>query len=77
MIRFAGIALTALLMAGALDSAVAKSSSTKHYSRSQFTEAQRARILENARKVCKKRYGAGASVYRIDYYKGTIWCLEG
>ncbi len=44
---------------------------------SDFTPAQRAKLMEEARKICKKRYGAGARVYRLDYYHWKVWCQEG
>lgn len=43
---------------------------------SDFTPAQRKKLMEEARKICKRRYGAGATVYRLDYYKWTVWCRE-
>ncbi|MCB1377112.1 MAG: hypothetical protein KDK89_01905 [Alphaproteobacteria bacterium] len=43
-------------------------------SRSQYTAEERQRILEYAIKLCKKKYGASSSVYRIDYSKPLIWC---
>ena len=44
---------------------------------SDFTPAQRVKLMEEARKICKKRYGAGARVYRLDYYHWKVWCQEG
>lgn len=44
---------------------------------SDFTPAQRAKLMQEARKICKKRYGAGARVYRLDYYHWKVWCQEG
>ena len=44
---------------------------------SDFTPAQRAKLMEEARKICKKRYGSGARVYRLDYYHWKVWCQEG
>lgn len=56
-----------------LDAATKKKISHK---RSEFTAAQREKLMEAARKICKKRHGAMATVYRLDYYKWTVWCRE-
>lgn len=42
--------------------------------KSDLSSAQREQILEYARALCKKKYGATGKVYRIDYYKKTVWC---
>ena len=42
--------------------------------RSAYTAEQRQKILDAARKVCRKKYGAPANVYRIDYGSNRIWC---
>jgi hypothetical protein len=47
-----------------------------HYSRSDFTPEQREKILEHARQLCKDRYGAEATVYRLDYYKNLVTCTN-
>ena len=44
---------------------------------SDFTPQQREKLMEEARKICRKRYGAGARVYKLDYYHWKVWCLEG
>lgn len=43
-------------------------------SRSDFTPDQRAKLLEEARQVCIKRYGASSTVYRFDYKKWKVIC---
>jgi hypothetical protein len=54
------------------DAAAAKEK-IKH-KRADFTAEQRAALLEKARKLCKKRYGAASTVYRLDYYKWMVIC---
>ncbi len=44
--------------------------------RSDFTPAQRVKMLEEARKVCVKRYGAASRVYKLDYSKWRVVCTE-
>jgi len=43
-------------------------------SRSDFTPAQRQKIMEEARQVCIRNYGASSSVYRFDYRKWQVIC---
>jgi hypothetical protein len=43
--------------------------------RADFTAAQREKLMEDARKICKKRFGAPTRVYRIDYVKWQVTCL--
>lgn len=45
--------------------------------RSQYTPEQREKILEEARRGCKKKFGAAAQLYRVDYATGRIWCTQG
>lgn len=42
--------------------------------RDQYTAAQREKIMENAREICRKSFGAPARVYRIDYMTSKVWC---
>ena len=62
--------------------AISQASSTidaatkKKKGRSDYTAEQREKFLKDARELCKKRYGAGSRVYRIDYTKPLIWCIE-
>ena len=44
--------------------------------RSDFTPEQRKKLMEEARKICKKNYGAASTVYRLDYYKWIVICTE-
>lgn len=53
----------------------AKKKKKRGYKRSDFTEEQREKIMENARKACKKSYGSAARVYKIDYSRNQIWCV--
>jgi len=46
------------------------------HKQSDFTSAQRAKIMEDARNICKKRYGAGSTVYNFDYHKWKVTCNE-
>ncbi len=39
-----------------------------------YNKEQRAEIMKRAREVCKKKYGAPSTVYKIDYYREKIWC---
>ena len=63
---------------GDLDLAAAAAAKKKiSHKRSDFTAEQREKMMEEARKICRKRFGAGASVYKMDYNKWKVWCLEG
>ena len=44
--------------------------------RTDFTAAQRMKLLEGARQVCVKRYGATSRVYKFDYSKWRVTCTE-
>jgi hypothetical protein len=44
--------------------------------RTDFTAAQRMKLLEQARQVCVKRYGATSRVYKFDYSKWRVTCTE-
>ena len=57
-----------------LDAATTKKRTT--HKREDFTPAQREKLMEEARKICKKRYGAGARVYQLDYHNWRVICLE-
>lgn len=43
-------------------------------SRSDFTSEQRKKLLEEARQVCIREYGASSSVYSLDYKKWRVIC---
>jgi hypothetical protein len=45
-------------------------------SRKDFTPEQRKKIMEDARQVCIKAYGASSSVYRFDYKKWRVICYR-
>lgn len=45
-----------------------------HKGRDEYTPAQRAKYMDDARQLCRKTYGAPSRVYRIDYRKNLIWC---
>lgn len=45
-----------------------------HKGREAYTPAQREEFMEYARKLCRKKYGAPSTVYRIDYKKNMVWC---
>lgn len=45
-----------------------------HKGRDEYTAAQREKMMEQARQLCRKKYGAPSSVYRIDYKKNMVWC---
>lgn len=75
---FLTFAIVALPAPYGPDNAIAATKKKKiSRKRSDYTAEQREKFMEQARKTCKKRYGAGATVYRLDYYKWTVWCQEG
>ena len=45
-----------------------------HKGRDKYTAAQRDKMMERAREICRKNYGAPSKVYRIDYKKNMVWC---
>lgn len=45
-----------------------------HKGRDAYTPAQREKFMEEARQLCRKKFGAPSRVYRIDYKKNTVWC---
>jgi hypothetical protein len=46
------------------------------YKRSEFSSAQRARLMAEARKICRKKYGPTSTVYQLDYYKWRVVCTD-
>jgi hypothetical protein len=52
-----------------------KKDSSPGKGRSGYSAEERKRIMENARKVCREKTGASATVYRIDYQKMRVWCM--
>lgn len=45
-------------------------------SRSDYTAEERAKHLEEARKICKAKFGAPSRVHHMDYKKGMVYCTE-
>jgi hypothetical protein len=46
------------------------------HKRSDFSAEQRTKMMEEARKICKKKFGAPSRVYKIDYVKWRVVCTE-
>jgi hypothetical protein len=46
------------------------------HKRSDFTAEQRAKLMDEARRICKKKFGASSTVYKLDYYKWRVICNE-
>ncbi len=51
-----------------------EAASKKPLKRSSFTTKQREAIMAQGRKVCRKKYGAMATVYEVDYYHRRFIC---
>lgn len=47
-----------------------------HKGREAYTPAQREKIMEKARALCRKTYGAPSRVNHIDYRRNTVWCED-
>lgn len=45
-------------------------------SRDDFTAKQREEMMEEARKICRKNYGAGSRVWKLDYKAWRVTCTE-
>ena len=45
-----------------------------HKGRDAYTPAQREKFMEQARQLCRKKFGAPSRVYSIDYKKNLVWC---
>lgn len=43
--------------------------------RSEYSAEQRAKVLEHARAVCREKFGASSTVYRVDYKKWRVTCV--
>lgn len=39
------------------------------------SDAERKKMMELARELCRKKYGATSSVYRIDYKRKMVTCM--
>lgn len=46
-----------------------------HKGRNEYTAAQREKMMERAREICRTQFGAPSRVYRIDYKKNQVWCV--
>ena len=76
--RLALIALlsgTFILPATVIVSDSAHAATTKKKSKSDYTAEERAKIMDYARKLCRKKYGAGSTVYRLDYRMKRVTCV--
>ena len=74
---FLTFAIVALPAPSGPDSAAAATKKKKiSHKRSDFTPEQREKMMERARQICRKNYGAGATVYKLDYYHWKVWCRE-
>ena len=67
-----GLAMAPMTQDFTAEAAAKKKGGLKN--RSEYTAEQRQKILEAARKSCRKKFGAPATVYRIDYAANKIWC---
>ena len=73
------ILASVILIANCNTSAMAASTTkkTSHTSTLRnLTPAQKTKLMNGAIAGCRKKYGAMSTVFRIDYYTGTIWCRE-
>jgi hypothetical protein len=61
-----------------LDSAYAASTKkpAKKKSTSDYSPEERKKIMEYARQLCKKTYGAPSQVYRLDYSRMRVICTQ-
>jgi hypothetical protein len=49
---------------------------TISHKQSEFSAQKRAKLMDEARKVCKRKYGAASTVYKLDYFKWRVICSE-
>jgi hypothetical protein len=70
------IALAAAFIATLLPGPQVEAKTVKSKGWSNLTAEQRHKIAEQARIACRKRFGAEATVFRIDWSTGKIWCRE-
>jgi hypothetical protein len=47
----------------------------KKKSSSDYSSEERKKIMELARQICRKKYGASSTVYRIDYTRKSVICV--
>ncbi len=64
-----------LVLALASGDVLAAKKKTTH-KREDFSAAEREKLLDSARKLCVKRYGATSRIYKFDYHKWTVICTE-
>lgn len=70
----AGFAVSAVM--GDIETVTAATKKKISKKRSDFTPEQRKKLMEEARKICKKNYGATSTVYRFEYHKWRVICTE-
>ncbi len=70
----AGFAVSSVV--GDIETVAAATKKKISKKRSDFTPEQRNKLMEEARKICKKKYGSTSTVYRLDYYKWIVICTE-
>jgi hypothetical protein len=61
-----------MLAAGGLDTVEA--AKRKPLKRESFTAAQREKIRAEGRRICRKQYGASATLFEVDYYHRRYVC---
>jgi hypothetical protein len=49
---------------------------TISHKQSEFNAQKRAKLMDEARKICKRKYGAASTVYKLDYFKWRVICSE-
>jgi hypothetical protein len=57
-----------------IDQVFAATTKKKVKSRDDYSAAERAKIMDYARKLCRKKYGASSTVYRLDYRMKRVTC---
>jgi len=74
-----GISLmvSAALIALASLTSISEAASKKGMDRSELTPEQRERLMKEARAICKKKYGAEATVYKVNYKYRRVTCTNG
>ena len=54
---------------------VKKQQASRGKGRSGYTAEQRRQLMERARQVCRKEFGASSTVYSVDYKKLRVMCM--
>jgi hypothetical protein len=57
------------------DTVQAATTKKKKKSSSDYSSEERKKIMELARQICRKKYGASSTVYRIDYTRKSVICV--